>query len=214
MAILAGLLLPAVNLVRTNALNSTCQSQHRQLMAACLAYLTDHEGFVPYSDFVAGADFPMAGVPSALGALLDINPGLPTPSYMTGLGHTTSSSQPVDLMNRATVTQCPLVRRISQTQNPQALGLGANLTNLRPNSISSRTGPPSLQGLNGSGSYLSFGQIQRPAQTGFVFCANFRLDRLGADLPSTPTTNPTCIFPVHDLRKESKYTSTAWGTSL
>jgi prepilin-type N-terminal cleavage/methylation domain-containing protein/prepilin-type processing-associated H-X9-DG protein len=214
LAILAGLLLPAVNLVKTNAVNSTCQSQQRQVMAACLAYLTDQENMVPYSDFVSGSDWPTVGTPSALGELLEIHAGLPIPSYMVGLGNTRASSQPVDLMARATVTQCPLVRMIFQTQNPLSVGLGSSAQNLRPNYIAPRSGPPSLSLLTGSGSYTAFGQIAKPAQTGFVFCANFRLDRLGGELPNAPTTNPTCLFPVHELRKEAKYTSTAYGNSF
>ncbi len=40
LAILAGLLLPAVNLVKANAVNSTCQSQQRQVMATSRAVVT------------------------------------------------------------------------------------------------------------------------------------------------------------------------------
>ncbi|MBN8525012.1 MAG: DUF1559 domain-containing protein [Planctomycetes bacterium] len=54
-AVLAGLLLPAVGLVRNAARSLTCASNQRQVGAAILAYATDWEGRLPWgADSTAG----------------------------------------------------------------------------------------------------------------------------------------------------------------
>ena len=46
-AILAAMLLPAINMVRNQARTMTCVNNIRQLTIAQLAYANDHEGFIP-----------------------------------------------------------------------------------------------------------------------------------------------------------------------
>jgi len=46
-AILAAILLPTVNLVRSQAKQTVCRSQMKQVIASIIAYRTDNEGYLP-----------------------------------------------------------------------------------------------------------------------------------------------------------------------
>jgi prepilin-type N-terminal cleavage/methylation domain-containing protein/prepilin-type processing-associated H-X9-DG protein len=54
-AVLAGMLMPALSAVKTAAQGTTCASNQRQLMLAVLAYTGDWDGFLPYGQIDAAA---------------------------------------------------------------------------------------------------------------------------------------------------------------
>lgn len=55
-AILAGLLLPALNKARSRARQGACMSQVKQLVAACQSYANDAQGFFPGASGLDGPD--------------------------------------------------------------------------------------------------------------------------------------------------------------
>ena len=59
-AILAGLLLPAVGMVRSQAKSTLCMKNQQQVVMACLAYANDNEGGLPATNTgAAGGYWPM-----------------------------------------------------------------------------------------------------------------------------------------------------------
>lgn len=55
-AILASLLLPAITLVKSSALSTSCKNRERQLGLAMSAYATEQDGYLPWEDDTAGAN--------------------------------------------------------------------------------------------------------------------------------------------------------------
>ena len=53
-AVLAGMLLPAVNMVRNNAKQTICMNNQRMMPMACVTYSNDWEGYLPYSSTLDG----------------------------------------------------------------------------------------------------------------------------------------------------------------
>ena len=49
-AILAGMLLPALNKARAHARKASCMSNMRQLGSGAVMYSSDFEGYLPYCD--------------------------------------------------------------------------------------------------------------------------------------------------------------------
>ena len=224
-AVLAALLLPAISLVKANAIASQCRSNQRQMITVVQGYIGDNEGYMPMGDWVAGCDWPSAGSPSPLMNYLDGPTNPPIPNYMNGLQNSRSSTATVDMMARLSVAQCPAVRQIFINQDSALFSAGNTPKNVRPNYVTVRNGPPNLS-LNGgpnsnditlasaSAKYVTISGVARTSEAGFVFCADFRMDRLGVDLPLTPTTNPTTIFMPHAPRKDPRYTTTAYNGSF
>jgi prepilin-type N-terminal cleavage/methylation domain-containing protein/prepilin-type processing-associated H-X9-DG protein len=70
-AVLAGMLLPAVNLVREAARGSVCASNLRQVGMAVMAYTTDWEQTLPMSKFEGGTTPPEWGTGGATGSWAD-----------------------------------------------------------------------------------------------------------------------------------------------
>ncbi|MCK6490585.1 MAG: type II secretion system GspH family protein [Planctomycetes bacterium] len=57
-AILAGMLLPAINAVKNAAKQTSCSSNQRQVMMAIIGYAGDNEGMTPYNEGIECASTP------------------------------------------------------------------------------------------------------------------------------------------------------------
>jgi prepilin-type N-terminal cleavage/methylation domain-containing protein len=64
-AILAGMLLPAITMVRENANRTACGSNQKQIVASCIAYAQDQDTSWPlgWNAGVAPGTWPVAGIP-------------------------------------------------------------------------------------------------------------------------------------------------------
>lgn len=235
MAILVGMTIPAIGLIRSNAMAASCMSNQRQMIAGVIAYTAENAGYVPPQDWVAGCDWNTApnassgshvGKANPLAIILGIEGSPPVPEFMSGLQNSWDSTKSVDVMSRVKTTMCPAVRRIFETQAILAWP-SINLKNTRPTYVSSRTGPPNLAVEGGTiptksllesasicAKYTKIAQVERLSACGFVFCCDFRLDRLGVALPSNATNDPTTIMPVHLPRKSPVYKTTAFGPAF
>jgi prepilin-type N-terminal cleavage/methylation domain-containing protein/prepilin-type processing-associated H-X9-DG protein len=57
-AVLAGMLLPGIKMVRDKAKQTYCMNNQRQMPMACVAYTNDWEGFLPYSILLDAGNTP------------------------------------------------------------------------------------------------------------------------------------------------------------
>ena len=71
-AILAGMLLPAISLVRESARKANCGSNQRQIALAMLAYASENDGVWPYAQGAAATS--PAGTPTEAGATTAVPP--------------------------------------------------------------------------------------------------------------------------------------------
>ncbi len=71
-AVLAGMLLPAIGLVRDNARRTDCASRMRQLAMVAQAYATDNDGWLPSSAMINGMSLQGSNTGSGLESYYDI----------------------------------------------------------------------------------------------------------------------------------------------
>jgi len=100
-AILAGMLIPAITQIRELAMQTKCGNNQKQIVLAALVYATDHDGMWPARPTTATGDLDStstspASLPTSIGSLemLAAQTGLPTRIFFCPDSHTFGPKSP------------------------------------------------------------------------------------------------------------------------
>jgi prepilin-type N-terminal cleavage/methylation domain-containing protein/prepilin-type processing-associated H-X9-DG protein len=159
-AILAGILMPAIGMVKASGKQRVCANGLRQFAMAMLQYANEHDGLTPTTFMVKGQE---NGLIDAYFDSAVVNAG--------GGANTTSSF----LADAATFGKCPEVRAYYLAQGRAMMGLSGNSAAYAP-----LYGISTYVPLNSSATIATnYGNnlnllslIAKSAQTGFMFCGD------------------------------------------
>lgn len=211
-ALLASLLLPAINQVRALAKSTVCSNNQRQIVLAVIAYTGEHDGMLPFSLCEGQA-------PSEY--------GLPAPDVDASFINTASCGQYLDIiLNRSWLgwakgnlktLKCPADRE-SKSQNGGVTSYGLSLRYCPNTKASMATWPVGIYYSGWSG-FASLAAIRRQSQAAILVDAagDVRWDPASGNPPSCPAyASPGTLsnFSIAGLSPEAQVPRHRSGTNV